>query len=141
MIPEQVLRNGDNELLLFFEQQYPCLPPPSVVRHKFDQFVDQEFQFGVPEPNFSFCYTHPYDNHYCSTARQILDEVLLASPNICQSSWKSPDRVSCRSTVKIESITDSFREFLLLGEGPVRVVSSQRMYGNFTIGLKYPCLD
>ncbi|KAJ8041735.1 hypothetical protein HOLleu_12635 [Holothuria leucospilota] len=140
-----VVQNGNEELRLSFERFLdPCMPPPSIVRHELVEFLDKEFQLGVPEPDISFCKTHPYENHYCSTALKILDEVLLASPNICQSPWKSKNGVSsisCMTPLRIEKITDGFLDFLLIGDDPVQVVASESLIGNFSVGLKYPCME
>ncbi|KAJ8030490.1 hypothetical protein HOLleu_26933 [Holothuria leucospilota] len=137
-----VMRNGNDEIRLSFQRFVnPCRPANLVVRHKFDKFVDQDFQIGDPEPNFGFCDRHPIDNYYCTTAQSIKCKVHRASPNICQSSWKTVGRVSCETPLKITNVTKGFRDFMLFADGEIEVIASESYFGNFSMGLKYPCIE
>ncbi|KAJ8030317.1 hypothetical protein HOLleu_26692 [Holothuria leucospilota] len=137
-----VIRNGNDELnLSFIRKTDPCESINPMVRHEFDEYVDQDFQFGLSQPDFSFCDRHPIDNTFCTTSNSIKCEVHRSSPNVCQTSWKSPRKVSCENQVQIGNVTDGFRDMMLLGQGEIKVVASESYLGNFSIGLKYPCIE
>ncbi|KAJ8030316.1 hypothetical protein HOLleu_26691 [Holothuria leucospilota] len=136
-----VLRKGSEKLQLSYVRYTdPCKIPNPLVRHEFDEYIDQGLQFGVKEPDFSFCDRHPVDNRYCMTAKSIRCEVHRSSPNICQTSWKETNKVSCETPLQMVGVTQGFRDMMLLGDGEIKIVASQSYFGNTSVGLKYPCI-
>ncbi|KAJ8030292.1 hypothetical protein HOLleu_26659 [Holothuria leucospilota] len=137
-----IVRNGSEEIHLSFERHtYRCKPVDPEVRHEFDEYVDQDLQFGVTEPNFSFCDRHPVENRYCAISQSIKCKVHRSSPNICQTSWKTPSKESCDTPVQIVKVTPGFRDMMLLGAGEIEIIATESYSGNFSLGLKYPCIE
>ncbi|KAJ8050940.1 hypothetical protein HOLleu_04328 [Holothuria leucospilota] len=136
------MRNGDDEMKVSYERLVnPCEPAIEVSRHELDEFITQEFQLGVPEPDFSFCDRHPSENQVCQTLQSIRCDLHRSSPNICQSSWNSEERMVCFASAQVTRIDKWFRDFMMLGNGPAEVIASDSLTGNFSLGLKYPCLE
>ncbi|KAJ8021166.1 hypothetical protein HOLleu_40957 [Holothuria leucospilota] len=137
-----IVRNGSEEIRLSFKRHTdPCEQVEPTVRHEFDEYVDQDLQFGVTEPDFSFCDRHPVENRYCTISQSIKCKVHRSYPNICQTSWKTPSRVSCDTPVQIEKVTPGFRDMMLLGTGEINIIATESFFGNFSLGLKYPCIE
>ncbi|KAJ8031012.1 hypothetical protein HOLleu_27603 [Holothuria leucospilota] len=137
-----VMRNGSEEMTVSLNRYTnPCKPTSPVVRHELDHLIRQEFHLGNPEPDFSFCDRHPIDNHFCETAKRIRCEVSRSVPNICQTPWHALKRHACQGTMEILNVTPILRDAMLLPPDPIEVFASEVLIGNFSIGLKYPCIE
>ncbi|KAJ8023811.1 hypothetical protein HOLleu_36355 [Holothuria leucospilota] len=137
---EAYVKDGEEEFRVSLLNQVPCQPPPSLVRYRLQDFINMNVQFGVPEPDFSFCDRHPMENRFCKNARKIGCTVHRHVPNICQI-WLSDDQRACQTSVEIENITQKFRAHFLQDDGPVTIVASETYFGNYSVGLKMPCVD
>lgn len=132
---------GDDEFSVTFDRQtHPCIPPPSIVRHEFDEFVAHDLQLGTPEPHFEYCHCNPSATKFCSHAENITCAVSRYAPNLCQI-WQPSSLRSCVTSVRVGTVTDYFRDFMLFGDDPINVIASETMSSNFTIGFKYPCME
>lgn len=136
-----IMRNGTNELVLLLKNTDPCKSELPIARHEFDQFSEQEFQVALSEPDFSFCDRHPVDNHFCRTAKKIRCAVSRSYPNVCQTSWRVLDRETCQAKMEFVNVSAAFRDAMLLPEDPINLVTTEVRRGNFSIGLKYPCVE
>ncbi|PIK45619.1 hypothetical protein BSL78_17524 [Apostichopus japonicus] len=139
-----ILREGRDELRIRIieSQTDPCEPPPRIMRHEFEEFINEDLQLGAPEPHFEFCDRHQQiNNYFCSIVGSIGSEVRKVAPNFCQSVWQSDDQAICKASMEIETISPGFRSFLLQSEKePLNIIASMAFFGNYTIGLKYPCI-
>ncbi|KAJ8024047.1 hypothetical protein HOLleu_36660 [Holothuria leucospilota] len=135
-----VVQNGDEEIRANFQRAVnPCVPSPDKVDDEIKRFMGSDFHFGNPEPHFAFCDRHSFDNDFCNAVKSVRTEVQQEGPNICQF-WRIDDVHSCATTTQINTMTKYFRDFILLENDPLEIVASETMKGNFSIGLKYPCL-
>ncbi|KAJ8051062.1 hypothetical protein HOLleu_04488 [Holothuria leucospilota] len=135
------VRNGSDEMRISFNRSNnPCTPPVSLVKEEFDQFVFSDFQFGLPVPDYSFCDRHSFESQFCSNAERIKCGVQRYAPNVCQK-WVSDYFDPCATTVEIEIITPGFRNFILLGDGPIDILAAERYFVNGSMALKYPCQE
>ncbi|KAJ8043842.1 hypothetical protein HOLleu_11117 [Holothuria leucospilota] len=139
---EAVVRNGNDEMRFSFNRmdQPNCSAPKSIVTEELQEILQNEFQFGLPSPEYSFCGRHGFESQFCRNDERDKCEVRRYAPNICQK-WSSNDTVQCATTVAIENITTGFRDITLLGEDPINILASESYHQNFTLALKYPCED
>ncbi|KAJ8043937.1 hypothetical protein HOLleu_11261 [Holothuria leucospilota] len=136
-----VVRNGNDEMRVTFNRLiHPCKPLDSMVNEEFEEFIHSDFQFGLPQPDYSFCDRHSFESKFCANAERIKCGVQRYSPNLCQQ-WSSKTTKHCVTTVEIKKITSWFREYILLGDDPVNILASETHSSNFSIALKYPCQE
>lgn len=138
---EAVIRNGSDELRIAFNRfNHPCKPSTSIVKEEFDTYFLDNLQFGLPEPDYSFCDRHTCNSKFCSNTVSLRCDVHRFAPNVCQV-FTSNDMTPCEASIEIKNITSGFRDFILLGDEPVDILASRSFSNNASVGLKYPCQD
>ncbi|KAJ8023430.1 hypothetical protein HOLleu_35875 [Holothuria leucospilota] len=138
-----VVKNGSDEMRFSFNRlNLSCKPPVSIVTKEFDGFVLNDLQFGLSEPEFSFCDRHSFVNDYCHNAARVRCDVHRNAPNVCLI-WRSGNEKPCITvtTVEIQNITSGLREIIPVGDDPINVFASESFSGDYTVGLKYPCQE
>ncbi|KAJ8041766.1 hypothetical protein HOLleu_12671 [Holothuria leucospilota] len=137
-----VMRNGSDEILLSFERfNKPCKPAPAMSKHELDEFLTRNFQFGLPQPGFSSCDRRPSYNQFCKCIESIQCDLPRCYPEVCETAWYSNERVTCSASVQITNISEGFRDFMMLGDGPIEVIAADSITGDFTMNQsKCPCL-
>ncbi|XP_071823831.1 uncharacterized protein [Apostichopus japonicus] len=132
---------GEERMSVTFQRQnHPCIPPADVIRHEFDAFVNEDFHLGIPEPHFEYSKCDPCKNKFCAAEEKLQCAVSRYAPNLCQV-WVPIDVFPCATSVQVGTVTDYFRDFMLFGDNTINVIASETFFGNFTIGLKYPCIE
>ncbi|KAJ8033358.1 hypothetical protein HOLleu_23571 [Holothuria leucospilota] len=138
-----VVRNGSEEIrATFIKYDDPCEPPPTIVQDEIKKFVEGDLLLGLPEPDVSICDRHrPLNERFCSFVDRFGDEFHLNAHNICET-WDDTGHEICKTSVDISNMSSGFRDLLLLrNDGPINVIASETYVGNFTVGLKYPCIE
>ncbi|KAJ8021518.1 hypothetical protein HOLleu_38754 [Holothuria leucospilota] len=136
-----VWRNGSDELRATFVKSNPCRPASKVSQHEFEVTIDEELDFSFAEPDLEYCKRHSLvDHQVCDTLENLPCGLKQAGPNVCQF-YQPPWEKSCETSVVDVTVTGEFRNLLLLNDDPVNVVSSEGLYGEYEVGLKYPCME
>ncbi|KAJ8021777.1 hypothetical protein HOLleu_39071 [Holothuria leucospilota] len=138
---EAFVRNGSDEMRVSFTRSNnPCKPSSFIVTEEFDELLD-EFLFGLPEPDFSFCERHTFRSDFCTNANRVKCTINRHAPNICQT-FKKRSVQPCEASLNIMNITPGFREFILLENDPINILASESYSdGPPLIGLKSPCQE
>ncbi|KAJ8021332.1 hypothetical protein HOLleu_38500 [Holothuria leucospilota] len=136
-----VWKNGSEELRVSFVKSNPCQVPKPYRQHQFDVLVEEELQFSFTGPDLGYCDRHlSVENPVCEIMEGIKTDVDELSPNVCQF-YQPTSKGSCEASLTFESITDGFRDLLLVKDDPIAVLNSERFYDDFDISLKYPCME
>ncbi|KAJ8024225.1 hypothetical protein HOLleu_36893 [Holothuria leucospilota] len=137
---EAILRDGNEELSIFVNKQdNPCEPSTPCIQRQLGKRME-ELQVGFPQPDFSSC-EFLQENHFCSVADVIKDDVSFLAPNICQTAWGPPANESCVASMEILDVTPGFRERLFLGsDDPIHFIASETYDQYFDVSVKFPCV-
>ncbi|XP_071822599.1 uncharacterized protein [Apostichopus japonicus] len=139
-----LMRNGSDEMKMTFQSLHdPCVPPPDIVQHEFDDYITTDYQSGLRKPDFDYCDRHPEKNNFCSLAERLKPDINDNLGDLCQI-WVTPNQERCVTSVKVATVTRGFRKALLLCEDQstiMNVIVSEAYSGNFTMDLKYPCIN
>lgn len=140
---EVILRNGSDEMRVSYTRYIdPCVPTSSRVRDEFEQFLSEDKEIGAAETNFDICDIEQFQqSEFCKIVDGIRCGISRVGPNFCQSAWNSSDKVVCKTTFEFLNVTSGFRNFMMMKEDPVNILATESLYGNFTIGVDYPCID
>ncbi|KAJ8024230.1 hypothetical protein HOLleu_36900 [Holothuria leucospilota] len=135
------IRDSNEEILVSvtFDED-TCKPNPTAVSKEFEEFFNEELQFGIFGPDFSYCDDYP-NHHFCSVVNSIRGGVQQWASNVCQLGWGAPVAGSCQVPLSILNITPGFRERLLLEENdPVNFIASEHYDQEFDAVVKFPCV-
>ncbi|XP_071822233.1 uncharacterized protein [Apostichopus japonicus] len=136
------MRNGSDVLKITFQRLHDsCVPPPDIEQQEYDEYLTMDYQSGLIKPDFDYCDCHRTRNDFCAMAEQLKPDIDDNLGNMCQI-WGFPNKEQCETSVNVETVTRGFREAMLLFEveDAINAIASDYS-GNFTIGLKYPCLQ
>lgn len=137
------LRYQRDEIRIQFIIPKQCERPPQLIRHEFDELVLEGALLGSHTGKLFFCNPPPYTTDaegYCSLMEGMREDIGYLFPNVC-TVYSSQDERACNTSFTVTGITQGFRDMLLLGGKNIDFFSSEMFYGNFTMGIKYPCVQ
>ncbi|XP_071823193.1 uncharacterized protein [Apostichopus japonicus] len=137
------MRNGSDVLKITFQRLHDsCVLPPDIIQHEFDEYLTMDYQSGLIKPDFDYCDCHRTGNDYCALAEQLKPDIDDNLGDMCQILGMT-NKERCEASVNVETVTNGFREAVLLFEveDAINAIASESVSANFTIGLKYPCLQ
>ncbi|XP_071832030.1 uncharacterized protein [Apostichopus japonicus] len=140
-----LLRDQGEEIKIEFSVTMPCIEPTSIVREEIDDLVLGNWFFGSHSPGLDFCASTtctsiPDAVPFCALMDRFRPDIESALPNVC-TKYASADEHACAvSFLEVTNITEGFRDFMLLGDGPITVFGAEKFVGNYTTSLWYPCM-